>query len=154
MHASARFDCARESIEMSMALVVRYAIVTFIDDGIFVRPSAKRLTPSFICVMTPITEELTKTQMSEPLAPEEVLLHLVQIEDTVRVIWHFAQVVWLTTYASSIFDDELRKKKEGGSRAANNVETKNAVACHAEANISGLKVAFCWIRLPTRSSCF
>ena len=89
MHASARFDCARESIEMSMALVVRYAIVTFIDDGIFVRPSAKRLTPSFICVMTPITEELTKTQMSEPLAPEEVLLHLVQIEDTVRVIWRF-----------------------------------------------------------------
>ena len=88
--------------------------------------------------------------MPELSVSEEIVLHFVQVELGIRVLWDILFVVGLSFNAAVGIYRELRPHVLRGDCTSDHVETKKPVVAHTHADVSCPQEALDWVCFTAR----
>ena len=133
-----------------MTLVVFHATLIFFAHRVLVRAHGGSGLAQLAFLMGEVSAELSNSEVPQLSVPEEVVLHFVQVELGIRVLWNILFVVGLSFNAAVGIYCELRPHVLCGDCTSDHVKTKKPVVAHTHADVSRLQETFYWVCFAAR----
>ena len=80
--------------------------------------------------------------MTELLASEEILLHLIEEVLRVGIDWHILYMLGRSCHPARLLDHKLGPEKNCGTRTLHNMVAHDPIVTHAQADVSRLQIPF------------
>ena len=128
-------------VKVPVALVVFHATLIFFAHRVLVRAHGGSGPAKLAFLVGEVSDELRNSEVPQLSVPEEIVLHFVQVELGIRVLWNISFVVGLSFNAAVGIYCELRPHVLCGDCTSDHVKTKQPVVAHTHADISRLQEA-------------
>ena len=133
-----------------MTPVVFHATLIFFAHSVLVRAHGGSGRARLAFLTGEVSDELRNPEVPQLSVPEEIVLHFVQVELGIRVLWNILFVVGLSFNAAVGIYCELRPHVLCGDCTSDHVKANNPVVTHTQADVSRLQEALDWVCFTAR----